>query len=43
MNEICRRATNHRGRDPEANEEDKAWETIRHGYNPPVFGLTVFY
>jgi hypothetical protein len=26
MNEICRHATNHRGRDPEADEEDEAWE-----------------
>jgi hypothetical protein len=32
MNEICRRATDHHGRDPEADEEDEAWEAIRHGY-----------
>jgi hypothetical protein len=40
MREICHRATNHRGRDPERDEEGEAWEAIRHGYNPRVFGRT---
>jgi hypothetical protein len=31
MNEIGRRETNYRGRDPEADEENEAWESIWHG------------
>jgi Uma2 family endonuclease len=38
MNELRRGASNHRGRNPKSDEEDEAWEAIRHGYN----GLCVY-
>jgi hypothetical protein len=35
MNDICRGDTDYRGRDPEADEENEAWEAIRHGHKSP--------
>jgi len=40
MNKGGRRDTNYRGRDPEANEENEAWEAIRHRSMAPRSWLT---